>query len=552
MMTQQGKKTSGLRPISGAIRTCQGLAGLAGITALLLLHTGCTVGPDYAKPDTEADVESNWINQSDPRVSRREANVSEWWKVFKDPDLEQLVGEARQQNLTLQLAGVRILEARAQLGIASGFEYPQLQQLNGDLSYQQISAHAPNTSPLIDRNFGAVGIGFDAGWELDLWGKFRRGVESSLANLDASIASYDDALVSLTAEVVRTYVLLRTTETQIQVANDNVKIQQRTLEIADALFKGGLITELDYLQAKSLLNSTLATIPPLQAGVRQAKNALAVLLGQPPGRIDAYVAQSRPIPIAPAEVAVGVPADLLRRRPDIRLAERQLATQSALIGVAKADLYPHFSLLGSINLRASDAALTFASAGGSELGDLFNTKSFQYFIGPSISWDIFNYGRISNQVRVEDARFQQLIADYRSTVLNAAKEAEDATIGFLKTQEQRDELQKTYEAAKRSTELSLYQYREGMVDYQRVLDSQRNLVASQEILTRVSGDIAANLIALYKAMGGGWETRTEKDFVAKPVQQQMKDRTDWGDLLESEQLDLPEKDKNKRWRLPDW
>jgi len=546
-MTMQGKKRSGMQLNSSIIRALHGMVGAA---AVLWVSAGCTVGPDYVKP--EAAVESQWINQSDARVRQREAKLGDWWKVFKDPNLDRLVEEARRQNLTLQLAGVRILEARAQLGIATGNEYPQLQQLNGDLGFQQISQHAPNTTRIIDRNFGSVGIGFDAGWELDLWGKFRRGVESSLANLDASVASYDDALVSLTAEVVRTYVLLRTSEARIQVARDNVKIQQRTLEIADALFSGGLITELDYLQAKSLLNTTLATIPPLQAGVRQAKNALGVLLGKTPGSIDGYVAEARPIPAAPAEVAVGVPADLLRRRPDIRLAERQLATQSALIGVAKADLYPHFSLLGSINLRASDAALTFASGGASELGDLFNAKSFQYFIGPSLSWDIFNYGRITNQVRVEDARFQQLIADYRSTVLNAAKEAEDATIGFLKAQEQRNELQQTYEAAKRSTELSLYQYQEGLVDYQRVLDSQRSLVSSQESLASISGDIATNLIALYKALGGGWETRTEKDFVDKPIQQQMHERTDWGKLLEPDELDLPEKEKDNRWRLPDW
>jgi NodT family efflux transporter outer membrane factor (OMF) lipoprotein len=545
-MTMQRKKKFFRKRNSGAIRALSVLAGAAAV----LLNAGCTVGPDYAKP--EAPVESQWINRSDVRVRQKDVKLGDWWKVLKDPDLDRLVEEARRQNLTLQLAGVRILEARAQLGIATGQEYPQLQQLNGDLSYQQISANAPNTTQFIDRNFGTVGIGFDAAWELDLWGKFRRGVESSLANLDASVANYDDALVSLTAEVVRTYVLLRTDEARIQVARDNVKIQQRTLEIADALFSGGLITELDYLQAKSLLNSTLAVIPPLQAAVRQEKNALGVLLGQPPGRIDGYVAQSRPIPVAPAEVAVGVPADLLRRRPDIRLAERQLATQSALIGVAKADLYPHFSLLGSINLRASDYALAFATGGSSELSDLFNSKSFQYFIGPSLSWDIFNYGRITNQVRVEDARFQQLIADYRNTVLNAAKEAEDATIGFLKSQEQRSELQQTYEAAKRSTDLSLYQYKEGLVDYIRVLDSQRNLVTSQDALVRVTGDIATNLIALYKALGGGWETRTETDFVDKPIRKQMDERTDWGDLLEPGELDLPEKEKTNRWRLPDW
>lgn len=546
-MIMLGKKRGGRRLNLNYRRTFHVLAVA---TTVLLINAGCMVGPDYAKP--EAAVESQWLNQSDSRIKQSEAKIGDWWKVFKDPDLDRLVEEARRQNLNLQLAGVRILEARAQLGIATGNEYPQLQQLNGDLGFQQISQHAPNTSSFIDRNFGSVGIGLDAGWELDIWGKFRRGVEASLANQDASVAGYDDALVSLTAEVVRTYVLLRTNEAQIQVARDNVKIQQRTLEIADALFSGGLITELDYLQAKSLLSRTLAVIPPLQASVRQSKNALGVLLGKSPGSIDGYVAQARSIPVAPAEIAVGVPADLLRRRPDIRLAERQLAKQSSLIGVAKADLYPHFSLLGSINLRASDAALTFASGGASELGDLFNAKSFQYFIGPSLSWDIFNYGRITNQVRVEDARFQQLIADYRSVVLNAAKEAEDATIAFLKSQEQRDELQQTYEASKRSTDLSLYQYQEGLVDYQRVLDSQRNLVVSQESLVRVSGDIATNLIALYKALGGGWETRTESDFVDKPIQKQMNDRTDWGDLLEPGELDLPEEDKNDWWRLPDW
>jgi NodT family efflux transporter outer membrane factor (OMF) lipoprotein len=520
------------------------------MTATMLSSSCSLVGPDYVKP--ESAVEPKWINQSAPEISQRKTELSTWWKVFNDPVLDRLIAEARQQNLSLQVAGTRILEARAQLGIVTSTEYPQLQQVNGDLGQQQISAFAPNTSSAIDRSFASTGIGFDMGWELDIWGKFRRGVQSSLANLEASVAGYDDVLVSLTAEVARTYVLIRTSEARIQVARDNVKIQERTLEIAKALFSGGLINELDYLQAESLLDNTLATIPPLEAELRQAKNALSVLLGRPPGAIDSYLTASQPIPVAPLHVAIGVPAELLRRRPDIRLAERQLATQSALIGVAKADLYPHFSLLGSISLRASDAALTYASVGGSTLGQLFNAKSFQYFIGPSISWDIFNYGRITNQVRVEDARFQSLVGVYRNTVLTAAKEAEDATAGFLNAQKQRDELQKSYGAAKRSTDLSLYQYSEGLVDYQRVLDSQRTLVTSQSALTSTTGNIAINLIALYKAVGGGWETRAEKDFVPEAVKKTMRERTNWGNLMEPKQLNLPEQDKSKKWRLPDW
>ncbi|MCQ8103727.1 efflux transporter outer membrane subunit [Methylomonas sp. SURF-2] len=525
------------------------------LRAVVLLATamtaGCmTVGPDYEKP--KLDVQDTWLDVSNPALKRGDVELGHWWTVFQDPILNRLVDEARRQNLTLQAAGVRILESRAQLGIATGFEYPQVQQANGDLGFQQISAHAPNTAPQIDRAYGSAGVGFDAGWELDVWGKFRRGVEASQANLEASIATYDDVLVTLTAEVARAYVLIRTLEAKIQVALDNLQIQTETLKIADALYGGGLITELDYLQAKTLLSNTEATIPPLQAGLRQAKNSLSVLLGKTPGTVDSYLGNSGAIPTIPKEVAVGVPADLLRRRPDIRQAENQLMSQSALIGVAKADLYPHFSLLGSINFRASDAALTFATGGASSLGDIFKSNSFQYSIGPSVSWDIFNYGRISNRVRVEDARFQALAVSYRNTVLNAAREAENAIIGFLKAQDEKLKLKQSVDASKRSTDLSFYQYSEGLVDYQRVLDSQRSLVTAQERFTNVSGEVANNLIALYKALGGGWETRAESDFVPDKIKREMARRSDWGKLLKPGAVELSDEDKKPFWRFPDW
>ena len=521
------------------------------LIGMMSLLSACTmVGPDYIEPETP--IAKDWISSTNPDFKQRATQLATWWTVFNDPVLNKLISEARSQNLSLQAAGVRILEARAQLGVAVGSEYPQVQQGKGNVGQQQISSFAPNTSSFIDRVFATSGIGLDVGWELDVWGQFRRGVEASQANLDASIASYDDVLVSITAETARIYTLIRTYEALIQVANENAKIQQRTVEIANALFKGGVITEMDYLQAETLLNNTKATIPPMENQLQQSKNALNVLLGKPMGSVEKELKTAKPIPVAPIEAAIGVPAEMLRRRPDIRLAERKLVGQSALIGVAEADLYPHFSLLGSISLSASDAALTYATAGASTLGRMFDSRAFQYSIGPSVTWNIFNYGRIKNQVRVEDARFQALIASYQNAVLNAAKEAENSLSGFVKTQKQREELQKSYEAAKRSVELSLYQYKEGIVDYQRVLDSQRALFTTQENLTRSNSDITLNLINLYKAVGGGWETRTEKYFVSDKIKQQMQQRTDWGDLLKSGKQDLPKSEKDKLWRTPDW
>jgi NodT family efflux transporter outer membrane factor (OMF) lipoprotein len=520
--------------------------------SIIALLNGCSslVGPDYVEPD--AVVQKDWVSGTSSNLDHRTAQLATWWKVFNDPILDELIIEARSQNFSLQTAGARILEARAQLGIATGLEYPQLQQARGHVNQQQISAFTPNSREGIDRVFATDGLGLDVGWELDVWGKFRRGVESGSTNLDASIANFDDALVSVTAEVARIYTVIRTSEALIEVAKDNEKIQQRTVEIAKVLFNGGTINEMDYLQAETLLNNTKASIPPLEAQLQQAKNALNVLLGKAPGTVDHYLTEKKPIPVAPLQVAIGVPAEMLRRRPDIRLAERQLATQSGLIGVAEAELYPHFSLLGSINLSASDAALTYATAGASTLGRLFDSRAFQYSIGPSVSWNIFNYGRIKNQVRVEDARFQALIGIYQTTVLNAAKEAENALSGFVHAQKRRAELKKSYDAAKRSTELSLYQYQEGLIDYQRVLDSQRSLYIAQDAYTRSDSEVTGNLINLYKAVGGGWETRTEKDFVPEAVKKQMQQRTDWGDLLKSGELDQPQQEKDKLWRAPDW
>lgn len=516
-----------------ATRVVHLLTGRKSVLLLLIpvmFAAGCMVGPDYVEPDTRTP--SNWIEHDDPTFKSTAADTSQWWMVFDDPVLEKLITKAYEQNLSLQAAGIRILEARARLGISTGNLYPQSQAFNSNYSYNVISKNTANSQPGADFSHGNIDLGFDVAWELDFWGRFRRAVESDTGSLEASIADYDDITVSLTAEVARTYVLMRTFETRLDIARQNVNIQQQSLDITEIRFKEQDVTELDVQQARALLHDTQATIPQLQANLRQTKNALAILRGVFPGELNAIIEVSRPIPKVPSEVTVGIPAVLLRRRPDIRLAERQLAAQSALIGVARADLYPHFSLFGSVGLRSSDAAVTAAGfPGGSSFGNLWNSDSVEFFGGPGITWDILNYGRIKNRVRVQDARFQQLVAAYQNTVLNAAREMEDAMVAFLRSREQMQFLFDSVRAAKRSVELSMIQYREGLVDYQRVLDTLRFQTQEQDLYTETTGAVALNVISMYKALGGGWQLREGNDFVPEHIKQQMRNRTDWGDML---------------------
>jgi NodT family efflux transporter outer membrane factor (OMF) lipoprotein len=525
--------------------------GLVISAIALAVLSGCAVGPDYIRP--QAPEMKEWIEKEDPRIKSEPADLAAWWKRLNDPVLDTLIEIAFRQNLSLRIAGIRILEARAELGIAVGNQYPQLQQLAGDYTADGLSENAANTISEMDMNYTAANIGFDAAWELDFWGRFRRAVESGVWNLDTSIAGYDDLLVTLMAEVARTYVVIRTLETRLAIALENVKIQQRSLQIAQVRFKGGDVTELDVAQARALLGNTQASIPRLEAQLRQAKNSLAVLLGMLPGEVEPLLGGPEPIPTAPSDLAVGIPAELLRRRPDIRLAESRMAAQCSLIGVAKADLYPHFNLFGSIGLSASNAALTAAGfPGGSSLSDIWDSDSLEYFGGIGFAWDIFNYGRIKNRVRVQDARFQQLVVNYKDTVLKAAQETEDGLSAFLRSQEEVAFLKESVEGATRSVELSMTQYREGLTDYQRVLDTQRFQTQAQDLLTSTQGAVLLNLIATYKALGGGWESRVGKDFVPEEVKKEMKERTDWGHLLTPASLELPPEQQRMNWRRPDW
>jgi NodT family efflux transporter outer membrane factor (OMF) lipoprotein len=495
------------------------------VLAATLLLSACTaLGPDFVKP--EVAEETTWLDENQ-EISSASPEQAEWWKLFNDPVLNALIVKAYNQNLPLQVAGLRIYEARAQLGIATGLQYPQSQTAGGSATANRLSENSPNFTSLFDESFGNYQVGFDAAWELDFWGRYRRGIESADANLSATVADYDNALVSLTAEVARVYVNIRTLEERLAIAYDNIELQEKSLRIADVRFRNGATTELDVQQAKTNLADTRAQVPVLTRLIRQAKNALSVLMGMPPAELSEVLGEPGMIPVAPEQVAVGIPAELLRRRPDVRQAELQAASQSALIGVAETDLYPRFSLLGSIGFQTSDT-------GSSSASDLFNSDSLAYSVGPAFSWNILNYGRLRNNVRLQDARYQQTIVNYQNTVLTAYQEVEDAMVGFIQAREESGIRAEAAQSAKRSTEISNVQYREGSVDFQRVIDSERALVLQQDLWTQARGDISLNLIAMYKALGGGWELREGHDFISDENREEMEDRTNWGDLLQAE------------------
>ncbi len=504
------------------------------LTISLLLNACTTLGPDFQTPD--APKLERWQETDEPGITTEgPTDDREWWKVFNDPVLDRLIDTAYRQNLDLRIAGLRILQGQAQLAIAVGAQYPQNQQAFGSATRTRASENPANTSPALDQTFNNYELGFQAGWELDFWGRFRRNVESAEANLNASVADYDNAMVSLTAEVARAYLQIRTFEQRIRLAQENVKLQQRSLDIVSVRFRNGAVSELDVQQAKSLLFTTKSLVPELQRGLRQTQNGLAVLLGMMPGEIQGLLdgSEDADIPAAPAQVAVGLPADLLLRRPDIRSAELTAAVQNAQIGIAQADLYPSISLAGQIGVQSENGS------------DLFETDSLFGSIGPGFSWNILNYGRIKNNVRLQDAGLQQLLVDYSNTVLKAYQEVENAQSGFLRTQEQERYLADSVKASERSVAISMLQYREGMIDYNRVTTIQGDLVDQQDQWTQVRGGVVINLVSLYKALGGGWQIREGKPFVPAQTIEAMRNRTDWGGLLPPEALPegLPETPK---------
>jgi NodT family efflux transporter outer membrane factor (OMF) lipoprotein len=484
---------------------------------MIALPACSPVGPDFVKPTPEAPAQ--WTGELDAGLRATPAELGNWWASLQDPVLNALVEEALKHNNSLQIAGLRILEARAQLGIAIGSQYPQYQAASGQATWI-----SPPDNTGVTSTYWQYSLGAAASWEIDFWGRFQRAVESADAAFLASVASYRQAEVVLVNAVVDTYAVVRITEEKLRIAHDNVRIQQRSFEIAEVLFRNGQDSELDMQQARTLLLATEATIPSLEASLAQARNALSTLLGEPTGGVEPRLSVGSGIPLLPGQLPIGLPADLLRNRPDVREAELLAMAQNARVGLAEADLYPSFSLSGAIGLSAG-------APGNSDFGDLFDTDALSVTLGPSFVWPFLNYGRIRNNVRVQDARLQQALVAYRETVLQAAREAEDAMAAYIGARRQAEILAKTVESAQRSNELSTLRYQEGFSDYQRVLDAQQALFTQQQRLADTQGAGIRSLVGLYKSLGAGWQASGDRPFVDPETLEAMQQRTNWGALI---------------------
>ena len=488
--------------------------------AALAVAACAPVGPDFVRPDVE--LNPSWLEEELDAFENDAADLTEWWRTLEDPVLDKLIETAYQQNNALRIAGLRVLESQARLGIATGNRYPQVQVLAGDASAVGTSKTGAD-SDTRDLSFTQYNLAATLSWEMDFWGRFRRGIEAADASLLASIADYDDLLVLLTAQVADIYTIIRATEEQLKLAQESVDIQQRSYDIVQVLYRNGESSELDALQAKTLLLSTQTVIPSLEATISQSKNALSVLLGMPPRDIDDLLGAGS-LPQVPETIAVGVPANLLRQRPDVRKAELQALAQNALVGVAEANLYPSFSLNGTLGFSSTDFD-------DDDLGDLFSSDAVSYVAGVSFVWPFFNYDRIRNNVRVEDARLQQALIAYQETVIQAAGETENALTFHVSTLKQDRILQEGVVAAGRSADLSLLRYQEGFADYQRVLNAQQSLFGQQQRYAANRGDIVRSLIAIYRSLGGGWQTN--RQYIDESTRQQMEQRTNWGELLDN-------------------
>jgi len=460
-------------------------------------RNGFKVGPNYCPP--AAPVAEHWIDAADIR-SRPGEDLSRWWTVFNDATLNRLVAMAYGQNLSLREAGFRVLEARAQRAIAVGELFPQQQDASGSYSRE---ARSKNAGPFSTSRqfFDQWNLGFNLAWELDFWGRFRRAVAAADAQLDASVEDYDAVLVTLLGDVAANYVQIRTLQERIRWLRQNVALQQWVKDGVERRLRGGFRANiLDLQQAESLLQQTESEIPELEIQLRLASNRLCVLMGMPPADLAKLIGEDR-IPTAPAEVVIGIPAELLRRRPDVRRAERLAAAQAEEIGIAEADLYPAISINGTLGYQARN------------FSELFARSSLDGNIGPSFQWNLLNYGRIVNNVRLQDARFQELVTAYQNTVLAANAEAENGIVTFLRAQMREEHLDQSVRAAKEALKTMKLQRDVGgmavALDFTRYALIAQNLVQQQDSWAQSRGEIAQGLIQVYRALGGGWEVRLE-------------------------------------------
>jgi NodT family efflux transporter outer membrane factor (OMF) lipoprotein len=475
------------------------------------VHNGFKVGPNYCKP--AAPIADEWIDSTNPRLETGPMETAGWWRVFGDPVLDRLINISYQQNITLREAGFRIAESQAQRAITVGNLFPQTQELFGDYSRIQRSQQTATFPRGLGGGFGALvrtnfdnwRLGSAMAWELDFWGRYRRAIESADANLDATVEGYDDALVLLISEVASAYIDYRTLEQRLIYANDNVGYQTESARVAKARLDAGRTdAEVDSPQANSNLARTQAAIQLLEIAKRQAQNRLCVLLGMPPHDLSYLLGAGAGIPKPPEMMTLDIPASLLRRRPDIRRAERLVAAQSAQIGIAQTNLYPAISINGTLYMEAGQFA------------NMFKNDAWSGSVGPAFRWNVLNYGRLVNLVSVQDAILQQRIAAYQQQALLANEEAENAIIGFLRYHDEVDYLVTSVREAQQAERVSQLKYNQGAIDYNRLFTVQTLLVTQQDSMATAQGNSAQSIVELYRAMGGGWEIRLAppESFVA--------------------------------------
>ncbi len=456
---------------------------------LLLFLAGCTtVGPEYERP--EVSVNPAWLDAELDQFDTSPAELANWWQVLNDPVLDDLIATAIEQNNGLQIAALRVLEAQAQLGIAEGNRFPQVQVVSGDGNYT-------DTGDLTKEDYS---IGAGLSWEIDFWGRYSNAVEAADASYLATVANYDDAMVLLTATVADVYAVIRATEEQLRLAHDSLKLQQRSYDIVEVLFRNGSSSELDALQARTLLLSTEAAIPELEETLTKSRNAMSVLLGMAPSALDNVLSKDGKQPVVPATIAIGLPADLLRQRPDVRQAELLAIAQNAAVGVATADLYPSFTLSGFLG-----AGSTKVDSGSTFIDNFLTSDGGAVSVGASFVWPFLNYGRIKSNIDVQDARLQQALVAYQETVIQGAREVEDALAALESARHKDRILSEGVEVAQRSAELAFLRYQEGFADYQRVLDAQQALFTQQQRYAGNRGDVVRSVIQLYRSLGGGWQ-----------------------------------------------
>lgn len=470
------------------------------LAGCFLLILSCSVGPDYRAPAPV--VPAAWLEGWNHGIDSQPAELARWWTEFNDPLLNSLVGRAARSNLDLFVAQARIREARAAQALAeagawstvdvSGAYSRNRASQNAVGSSSQGAVAAPRSGAVLEQNF--YKSGFDADWEIDIFGGTRRRVEAAAATVDVAVEERRGVLVTLLGDVARNYIDWRGLQRRLTVAQVNLRAQQETARLTKVRFDAGLASDLEVAQAEGQASLTEAQIPTLESALKQTAYRLDVLLGGRPGMLWDELASPAPIPALPPAAHVGLPAELLRRRPDIRRAERQLAAATAQIGAATADLYPKFSLTGAFGLQSISA------------GDWFSGASRFWSIGPTISWPIFDAGKIRANIEVRNAQQEQALRLYEKSVLTAFEDVENALVNYSKEQTRYRSLLEAAAANRRAVELANELYRQGLVAFLNVLDAERTLYASENDLTQSEAHMASNLVALYKALGGGWDT----------------------------------------------